>query len=213
VSHTNTRQRTKVRERRSANERTILDALEAALVEQPFGDVTVEDVMSHTRLGRTAFYRYFPDLESALLRRVAEMNDNFVDAAQRWLSADADPETGLFDAAIELASLYRDHADLLRGFAEAAVTATEIDNSWVALIEGFVARAAERIEALRAEGISSVTQPDETARALVWMTERYYQETYGRRRDVPLRLAAETIAQVWHRTLFDRAASARISQV
>jgi hypothetical protein len=47
--------------------------------------------------------------------------------------------------------------------------------------------------------------PDQVARALVWMTERYLLETYGRGAGIPAQVAAETLAELWHRAVFDAA--------
>ena len=165
--------------------------------------------MAPTGLGRTAFYRYFPDLETVLLRRLAQIEVELGDATDRWLepAPDVEPQDGLADASLALAVVYRRHAALLRAFGEAAAVGAEVEAAWRSLLGGFITLAEERIEALARAGRVPIERPDEVARALVLMTERYLLETYGRGSDVPTEVAATTVAQIWRRTLFCAPAS------
>jgi len=170
-------------------------------VDRPFRDLTVEDVMVATGMGRTAFYRYFPDLDTVLLRRLAEIDIELDEACDRWLHPDSDTEDGLAEAALGLAEVFRAHAPLLQALADAAASG-ELDRAWRNTVEGFVLPATERIEHLCSIGRCALEEAAETARALVWMTERYLLETYRADREFDPRLAAQTLAQIWHRTLF-----------
>lgn len=190
--------RKRVRERRSAAERTILDATEALLSNREFRDLTVEDVMASTGLTRTSFYRYFPDLEAVLLRWLSDLGGELRRCADSWLQ---DPSTGL-EAGVEFVTLYRDHGRLLLAFEQAAGAGTEIDAAWRSVIQEFAARYTEFIAELRRRGVSSIERPEQTARALVGMTERYLLETYGRGPAVDIEVAAATLAEIWQRTLF-----------
>jgi TetR/AcrR family transcriptional regulator, ethionamide resistance regulator len=206
VSPATSRQHTQARDHRAAVEAAIFEAVEAFLADHAFRDLTVEGVIAPTGLGRTAFYRYFPDLETVLLRRLDQIRAELDEATDPWLDGgtegEDDPVAGLAAAALALAQVYRRHAALLRAFAEAAAAGADVEAAWRDLIDRFVAKATERIEGLIRGGRISVDRPDETARALVWMTERYLLESYGRGREVPVELAATTVTQVWHRTLF-----------
>ncbi len=79
-------------ERRAATEQAILDATQALLEERSFHDVNVEDIMARAGLGRTAFYRYFPDLESVVSRLMGTLVEELRGASQTWLAAD-EPQT------------------------------------------------------------------------------------------------------------------------
>jgi len=188
----------RARERRVAAERTILDAIEALLADREFRDLTVEDVMACTGLTRTSFYRYFPDLESVLLRWLSELGDELRRTADSWLQ---DPATGL-EVGVDFVVLYKEHGRLLLAFEQAAGAGTEIDGAWRSVLEAFCERYTEFITDLCREGLSSVVHPEQTARALVGMTERYLIETYGRGPAVDVDVAAATVAQIWQRTLF-----------
>lgn len=190
--------RRRVRERRSTAERAILDATEALLAEREFRDLTVEDVMASTGLTRTSFYRYFPDLEAVLLRWLSELGDELRRSADSWLQ---DPATGL-ETGVEFVSLYREHGRLLWAFEQASGAGTEIDGAWSSVIGAFTDRYTEFIAELCRNGSSTVERPEQTARALVGMTERYLLDTYGRGPAVDVHIAAATLAEIWQRTLF-----------
>ena len=190
--------RQRVRERRNAAEQAILDATEALLADREFRDLTVEDVMASTGLTRTSFYRYFPDLESVLLRWLSELGDELRRTADSWLQ---DPSTGL-EAGVEFVTLYKEHGRLLLAFEQAAGAGTEIDEAWRSILEAFTDSYTQFVIELCEQGLSNIEQPQQTARALVGMTERYLLETYGRGPAVDVTVAAATLAEIWQRTLF-----------
>jgi AcrR family transcriptional regulator len=201
VPPTTTRHRRAVRAQRSTNERAILDAIEGLLADRSFHDLTVEDVMASTGLTRTAFYRYFPDLESMLVRRMSEVTDEIRAAADLWLADTADPSGSLAGSALAMADVFRRHGRLLLAFSDAATTGDRVGIAWRDTVDSFVDLCAARMRSL---GVS-VGEVEETARALVGMLERYLLDTYGRRRDVAavsVEVAASTIALIWQRTLF-----------
>jgi len=196
------RQHAQARDRRAAVEASIFEATEAFLAEHPYRDLTVEGVIAPTGLGRTAFYRYFPDLETVLLRRLAQIDAELNEATDRWLETDTDPEAGLLEAAVALATVYCRHAPLLRAFSEAAAAGAEVEEAWRTLVETFVTQATARIEGLVERGVVAVERPNESARALVGMTESYLLDTFGRGIGVDVEVAAATVAQIWYRALF-----------
>jgi AcrR family transcriptional regulator len=191
--------RTTSAERRAA---LLLDTVERLLQEQSFRDLTVAQVMNEAGLPRTTFYRYFPDLESILILGVAQVSEELGDAAVLWLDDATDPVASLTPAAHALVDVYRRHGRLLLAFAEAAATAPSVEIAWQASVGSFVDLAAVRIRALVAAGRSDIRHPDETATALIWMTERFLLETYGRGPGGSAETSTEVLERIWHRTLF-----------
>jgi TetR/AcrR family transcriptional regulator, ethionamide resistance regulator len=201
------RNKDRVREHRRVNERAILDATESLLHDRAYRDLAIEDVMATAGLTRTAFYRYFPDLESVLLRLVEDIGAELLAATMRWIEADPlEGRVALVEAGRGLAEVYRTHGGLLAGFADAAAFSPDVDSAWRGILGGFVDDNIKRFDELRSRGLSAIDHPDETARALVWMTERYLLETYGRGSTRPIDVAAETLADIWHRVVFTTAA-------
>jgi AcrR family transcriptional regulator len=188
--------------RRQATEQSILDATERLLADRMFRELTIAEVMAEAGATRTAFYRYFPDLESVLLRRLAEVNQLMEEARDEWLAESDDPAASLLDAALSFAGIFREHGRFLLALADAATGAPEVDVAWRGLVEGFTSITTDRVRALCRRGLSALRDPDEITRALVLMTERYLLETYGRDRHMPVERAAGCVALVWQRTLF-----------
>ena len=101
-----------------------------------------------------------------------------------------------------LAGVWARHAALLRGTFDAATTGSRVQLAWRELVESFLVPVKERLDELSLEGRISLPRTAETARALVWMTERYFFETIARGLGVPVEVAASTLADIWRRTLF-----------
>jgi AcrR family transcriptional regulator len=201
LSPTSTRRREKARDHRASVEAAILDSAEACLAAAPFRDLTVEDVMAPTGLGRTAFYRYFPDLDALLLRRLGQIAGEIETASRIWLSARGEPQEDLAVTATALAELFRAHGPLLGAVASAS--GPELEQAWRATVAAFVEPTTARIEAWIEDGsVVLESSARETARALVWMTERYLLESYREDPGLPTEVAAVTLATIWWRTLF-----------
>jgi len=179
-----------------------MDAVEALLADRPYADLRVEDVMAASGLTRTAFYRYFPDLESVLLALLASVRTEIADAANRWLLLETDPDAGILEAATGLAQVWSRHRFLLLAFSDAATSGSRIQGAWHELIESFLGPVERRFADLTQRGRTSLAHPAETARALVWMNERYLFETFARDRDVTIEVAAATLAEIWRSVLF-----------
>ena len=193
------------RVKREATRQAIMDAVEELLDDRSFHDVRVEDVMTTAGLTRTAFYRYFPDLESVLLAWIEIIGAGFTEAADRFLSFDVDPDEGLLAATTGLAQVWSQHRRLLRGIFDAATTGSRVQQAWHDLVESFLVPVEQRIDDLTRRGRTSLANKTETARALVWMNERYFVEAFARDLDTSLETAAATLAEIWRRVLFSPA--------
>lgn len=183
-----------------------MEAVEALLRSGSYEQVRVEDVMATAGLTRTAFYRYFPDLDSVLLAWIELVRAEFTDAANLWLSFDVDPDEGLLAAMTGLAGVWARHAGLLRGIYDAATTGSNLQLAWRELVESFLSPVKQRLDDLSDQGRISLPNTEETARALVWMTERYYFETIARDLSVSIDVAVSTLADIWRRVLFNQSA-------
>lgn len=185
--------------RREANRRAIMTAVESLLEQVRYDDLRIEDIMREAGLTRTAFYRYFPDLESVLLAWLDVLRVQFDGAANRWLALDVDPDTGILAATTGLAEVWSRHSKLLKAILDAATSGSRIQEGWRAMVESFFLPVEKRFADLDRRGRIAVTHPQETARALVWMCERYLSETYTQGRNVPIETAGVTLADIWRR--------------
>jgi|HubBroStandDraft_4_1064222.scaffolds.fasta_scaffold134604_2 AcrR family transcriptional regulator len=183
--------------RRVATRRTIMNTVEERLAATSFPELRVEDVMAEAAMTRTAFYRYFPDLEAVLLALLGEIRTELAEAANRWLTPEADPIDGILEATTGLAEVWARHRALLRALADAATSGSRVQEAWHELVESFIEPVERRLSHLTERGYTTLANPAETARALVWMNERYLFETFARDRGVAIQVAANTLAEVW----------------
>jgi AcrR family transcriptional regulator len=202
--------------RRAETAQAIVDAADRLLCAHSFRDLTIADVMAEAGLGRTAFYRYFPDLEALVVSRLAEIRASLEWARDQWIlefGASPGPESDLLAAASAIAEVFRLHGPWLLACADAATVNPEADAAWRGLVDDFCASTLEGVEGLCAAGLCVLDDPAETTRALVLMSESYLLEAFGRGRDVTLERAAEVLAMIWRRTLFGAPAGTVMLQV
>jgi len=195
-----TQARLVAQERRAVTERAILDATEALLEQRSFRDISVEEVMASAGLSRTAFYRYFPDLESVVTRLMATLVNELRAAARLWLFSD-DPETQLHDAVLHFAAVYRDHGRLMQAFDEAAGAGPDLKHQWAGTLGELVEPVERYIEALAQSGRVEVAHPVQTVRALSVMTDRYLLDVYWCDDRVPIETPTAVLVQIWARAL------------
>jgi TetR/AcrR family transcriptional regulator, ethionamide resistance regulator len=80
-------------------------------------------------------------------------------------------------AVANIGALYREHGAILRAIVQAAATEDEVAVFWHTIVDRFVDATARRIEALRAEGGTVVTEDARaSAFALCWMIERAFNQ-------------------------------------
>ncbi len=200
MTPTRTRTRAAAQQRRAATEQAILDAAEALLETRPFRELTVEDVMEAAGLGRTAFYRYFPDLESVVLRHMAGIADEIALASYHWLTAE-DPDAQLVDAGLRIAAVYRDHGRVMQAFSDAAGAGPDVHQAWRATIDSLIEPGVAHLRLLIAQGRAECDYPDHTIRALSVLIDRYMLDIYGRSSAVDIAEPVAVLTQIWRRTL------------
>lgn len=179
-----------------------MDAVESLLADRAYGDLRVEDVMALSGLTRTAFYRYFPDLEAVMLALLGSVRTEFAEAANRWLLPDSDPDDGLLEATTGLAEVWARHSALLLALGDAATSGSRVQVAWHEMVESFMEPVERRFDDLARRGRTTLSHPAETARALVWMMERYLFQTFARDRGVAVEVAASTLADIWRSVTF-----------
>jgi TetR/AcrR family transcriptional regulator, ethionamide resistance regulator len=192
------------RRRRSPQlaEREIVEAAEALLRERPFRELTVEEVMSRTSLSRPSFYVYFRDRHHLIVRVLDHIGGELFAMADRWLEGGEDPRTDARAAVEGVAAVYAEHGPVLLAIADAGSYDSEVESVYSAMLQRFVDATAEHIEQEIEAGRVEPLDARETARALVWMNERYLTESLGRSPQEPLDVVVETLWTIWVRTLY-----------
>jgi AcrR family transcriptional regulator len=200
MTPTRTRTRAAAQQRRAATEQAILDATRALLEEHRFNDLGVEDVMAVAGLGRTAFYRYFPDLETVVVRLMGTLVEELRTASVGWL-ASGDPEQQLYDSLLQFAAVYRDHGRLMRAFFDAAGGGPDLREQWGTTLGSLVGPVELHTQRLMQEGRADLTYPVQTIRALAVLTDAYLLDVYWRYADVDVEQPTAVLFQIWTRTL------------
>src|SRR5215211_980214 len=199
------------RRRPEEAERTILAAGRAFLEERPFREMTVEGVMVRTGLSRPAFYAYFRDRYELVTRLLGGIGGLLFALDWRWLSGGEVEEEArevLVDALRAGSQTFVEYGSVLRAIADAAGYDARVEQVYrYGLIERLVAAVAGRISRDVEAGLSPADlEPEETARALVLMTERYMLDAFGRPERRPSREESAavfaTLEGIWVKTLY-----------
>ncbi|HKH12606.1 MAG TPA: TetR/AcrR family transcriptional regulator [Rubrobacter sp.] len=200
------------RRRPEEAERAILAAARSFLSEHAFREMKVEDVMARTGLSRPAFYAYFGDRYELVTRLLEGIGGLLFAVDRRWLVGD--PGAGRDESVRTLREALRGGAEtfeaygpVLRAISDAASYDGRVEEVYrFGLLERLVAAVAGRVARDVEAGLSPEDlDPQEAARALVMMTERYLIDAYGRPADGAPRDAAavvRTLEAVWVGTLY-----------
>jgi AcrR family transcriptional regulator len=180
----------------------IVAAAEALLRERPFRELTVDEVMRRTELSRPSFYVYFRDRHHLILRVVEHLGDELRTMSQRWYTGAGDGPALAREAMEGIVEVYGRHGPVLRALSEAAANDPEVEHVYSALVQSFVDATVRHIEAEAESGRLLPLDADETARALVWMMERYLNLSFGREPSAPRETVANTLATIWTRVLY-----------
>jgi AcrR family transcriptional regulator len=199
------------RRRPEEAERTILAAGKAFLEEHPFREMTVEGIMVRTGLSRPAFYAYFRDRYDLVTRLLEGVGGLLFALDWRWLSGESGGDEAkkvLVDALRAGSQTFLEYGPVLRAISDAAGYDARVEQVYRhGLIERLISAVAERISRDVEAGVSpSALDPEQTARALVLMTERYLLDAFGRpeqRASCREREAVfGTLEEIWIRTLY-----------
>ena len=180
----------------------IIAAAEAFLRERPFRELTVDEVMRRTDLSRPSFYVYFTDRHQLVLRVVEHLGSELFAMSDRWLSGSGEGPDLARQALDGIVAVYVEHGPVMRALADAAADDPGVEQAYAALVQRFVDATARHIEEEIAAGRILPLDADETAKALVWMMERYLILSLGRAPLTPAESVADTLTTIWTRVLY-----------
>ncbi|ENX37602.1 TetR/AcrR family transcriptional regulator [Acinetobacter courvalinii] len=188
------------------SEREILNAAEKFLSQRPFRELNVDEVMRLTGLKRPAFYVHFRDKHDLALRVVQDIGKELFTLANRWLKGNNFPDDSL-QALEGIVKVYQKHGIVLRALSDAAVNDERVEQIYRALIQDFITATARHIREEQEIGrISLDIDVDETARALVWLEERYLSEALGRSPQADPKTVVKVLYNIWLSTLYSNIA-------
>jgi AcrR family transcriptional regulator len=180
----------------------IIAAAESLLRERPFREMTVDEVMRRTDLSRPSFYVYFRDRHHLVLRVVEHLGSELFTMSGRWLRGAGDGPQMARDALDGIVAVFAEHGPVMRALADAAADDPGVEQAYTELVERFVDATARHIDEETEAGRILPLDAYETAKALVWMMERYLNLSLGRRPLTPRQAVADTLATIWTRVLY-----------
>jgi AcrR family transcriptional regulator len=186
------------------SEREILDAAEAFLRERPFREMTVDAVMSRTGLKRPAFYVHFRDRHDLALRVVEDLGLELGEMVDRWLVGNdlVNDAKAAFEG---LAEVYAKHGRVLRALSDAASGDENVERAYRDLMQQFINATAKRFADDQAAGlIDADLDVEETARALVWMDERYLTQAFSEEPHPDVQRVVQVLYNIWFSALYGR---------
>ncbi|MEU1208543.1 TetR/AcrR family transcriptional regulator [Nocardia sp. NPDC005825] len=184
------------------SEREILEAAKKFLSERPFREMSVDSVMSLTGLKRPAFYVHFRDRHDLALRIADELGQEISRVLDRWLTG-TDLANDARSAFEGLTEVYLEHGAVLSALSDAAGSDEKVQAAYHGLVQRFIDATAKRITDDQAEGrIRSDLDAVETARALVWMDERYVTQALGRPPRTDPKLVVDVLYNIWMSALY-----------
>jgi AcrR family transcriptional regulator len=193
--------------KRQATEAAVLRAMEELLGDgATYATLSVQRIAGRAGISRTAFYFYFADKRELLVRLASKLSDDLYREADAWWSGAGDGPEQLRVALDKIAALYRAHGPLVCAIVEVSTYDEVVGPFWQALVGRFVDATAERIAAEvaagRAAGSGAPVNPEATAFALVWMTERTLHQMLLQDGRVPDDELVRALERIWIATLY-----------
>jgi AcrR family transcriptional regulator len=195
------RRATRRRRRPEEAESEILEAAERFLRTRAFRDLEIAELMDDTDLGRSSFYHYFRDRHELVIRLVEKLGRELLQMNAQWFES-GDPKADLRAAYYEIGKFWVKHGPFLRAIADAARHDPAVEKAHRALVDRVVRGTVTRIRADLKSGRIVPLDPEDTARALILMSESFLNERLGRDPQGDWRHAIDTLATIWERTLY-----------
>jgi AcrR family transcriptional regulator len=180
----------------------ILNAASDLIWSRPFRDVTVRSVMDSIDLSRSAFYRYFEDLNELMETLLRMLQQEIFDAAEPWMSGVGDPVSLLTDALSGLVRACHQHGPFLRAIFDAAATDESLGNAWGEFLHGFDDAATARIEADQKQGLVPAFDARPVAVALNRLDAYMLIEAFGQHPRSEPEPVRDALSRIWVSTLY-----------
>jgi TetR/AcrR family transcriptional regulator, ethionamide resistance regulator len=182
----------------------ILEAAERVLRRRPFRDLQVADLMDETGLRRSSFYHYFRDRHDLVVGLLEKLAAELVPMNEVWFRAEGDRVANLRAGYEGIGRFWDRHGPVLRAIADAATHDRKVERAHRRFVERFVRGTAGRIRADIECGQIAPLDAEETARALILMSERFLNEKLGRDHSADWRSVVDTLTTIWQRALYGR---------
>jgi len=185
-------------------EREILEATEEFLLDRPFRDLTIDEVMDRTGLSRSSFYVYFRDRHHLALRLLEELAKQVHEDSDAWLQGSSEPPDDMRAAIAGTVTALAQHGSMMRAISDAATEDADVELAYRGVVEGFIDDTAARIERDVRAGRSVSADSGMLAAALVWMNERYLLQNPVPDTPEDRRRVTDELTRIWMCAIYDR---------
>jgi TetR/AcrR family transcriptional regulator, ethionamide resistance regulator len=194
--------RSELRERRGEVREQIIAAAAQALRQQPYRELSVEELMASAGLTRTLFYRHFDDLADLVVRRLEEVSAALYEHERRLAMTALREDVTIHDALEPAVLTLASHGPMLRAIAEAASHDERIEQGYQVMVERFGALIESYLRVLVDQGRTTIADPAQTARALNLMNLAYLLDAFGSSEPkITPEVAVRTLTEIWEGTI------------
>lgn len=183
----------------------IVDATEAALVEMPFSDLTVDAVMRRTGMTRSSFYHYFKSVDELALAFLDRLEQAIRLPVDGWLSGRGSDDY-LADTHTHLTQMFiamDEHRTGMLALGQASNTNANVYDQWRArILDYFIDLTARFIRHQMMLGRSRVTDPERVARALILMNHALSNDNLQRAQPDDPAAIGRTSANIWNAAIY-----------
>ena len=182
----------------------ILDAASYFLQRKPFRDLTIGELMDHTKAERPTFYTYFNDVYDLVEAIMEEVREEVVGYIAQRKNVDTDPGEALRAVLTETVNLWVRKGPMLAAVIDAAAGHARLEKALAGVMAVYETTVADL---LRAEAKSGKVRPldyDEMSVALVRGSQAYLKARLGTvERSDPLKVL-KTLQDIWINALYAR---------
>lgn len=192
----------KGRRSRAEARQEILDRAVEFLWEHPFRDISVARLMTHTSIGRSAFYVYFRDIHQLAEILLGQVREAIEQAIKPWLAGTGEPVPALVTSLQGLVTVCVEHGPIIRAVAEATSTSAELEGLWSEFLGGFDRAVETRVRAEQRAGRIGAMDARAMARALNRLDAAHLIDSFGRHPQPDPDQVAQTLTTIWISTLY-----------
>jgi TetR/AcrR family transcriptional regulator, ethionamide resistance regulator len=185
----------------------ILDAAAYLLHRLPFREISIGDLMEHTKIGRSAFYVYFKDIYAVVDELMAGVRDEVLAYAETWKTEDMPSDQALRAFLADTVNMWVVQGQMISAIMDASVESPEVEKTFAGVMDIYQGVLKGILVREHEAGQIRSMDFDEIAAVLVIGTNAYLKARmgHGGRRGDPLKVVA-TLQEVWSRTIYFKTA-------
>jgi TetR/AcrR family transcriptional regulator, ethionamide resistance regulator len=184
-------------------EARLLEIAEALLREGRFEEASISELAAAAEISRPTFYFYFASKQALLERLVESTLDELIGVHWTRIRQENLPTAEELRATLhDVAEMWVEHGVVLSAAVELAGSVPSFFDRIARVIESVVdSRARLLVEAGSTPEVADLETARETARALLWMSERNFYVLWRRNPSAEeLRALADKLFAIWART-------------